>query len=152
MKIPLLSPRMLHDFIITSKFAVIPDLPLEYDPPGAIKHKRFLFHFDNAKPCRYGIMSKDAASPTEIKWFDVESHFVFHYGNSWDSQNEQGETVVTFFAIVWPYINLSWMHKEHMTNLDETQNFEKFEFNMTTGEHKRTVLITDIHLEFPVLN
>jgi len=37
--IPITAPRMIHDFIMTEHFIVIPDLPVDCDIKGAIKDK-----------------------------------------------------------------------------------------------------------------
>ena len=57
-KIRITSPRMIHDFIITENYIVIPDLPMEANPPKAIKNKGFLFQYDKTAPSRYGVMKK----------------------------------------------------------------------------------------------
>ena len=101
LKINLTNVRMIHDFMITERFAIVPDLPLEMDPPGACKNKRFLFHFNKQGRCRYGVVPRNAIDASETIWVDTESHYVFHYGNSWD-YHENGTDFVVFYAVVWP--------------------------------------------------
>ena len=43
LKIPISSPRMLHDFAITEKNIIIPDLPMENDPKKVIRGERPYF-------------------------------------------------------------------------------------------------------------
>lgn len=98
--------------MITEKYAIVPDLPNTLDIPGAIKFQRFIFHFDKDLPARYGVFRRDAENSDGMKWFDVEGHYVFHFGNSWDSTNEQGQDIVTFFGVVWPHVDMGM--QEHI--------------------------------------
>ena len=43
LSIPISSPRMIHDFMITENHVIFPDLPLEFNPPKAVKNKGFIF-------------------------------------------------------------------------------------------------------------
>lgn len=148
--VPLHSKRMIHDFMITERFSIVPDLPNTMDPVGAVKNKRFLFHFDKNLPARYGVFPRYAKNAAGIKWFDVEGHFVFHFGNAWDVTNADGHDVVTFFGVVWPDIVMEM--QEHLFSPDKNPTFERFDLNLTTGEQKRTILIQDLYLEFPNIN
>lgn len=44
--VPMLNARMVHDFLITEKYAIIPDLPIEFDPKKAIKENTFAFTYN----------------------------------------------------------------------------------------------------------
>jgi len=37
------SPRMVHDFMITENYIIIPDSPLEFKPEGMVKESKFAF-------------------------------------------------------------------------------------------------------------
>lgn len=63
--IPITSARMIHDFAITENYAIIPDLPMELRPDLCIKGK-FIFHFDQEKPARYGIMKRNSLNPEAV--------------------------------------------------------------------------------------
>jgi len=143
---------MIHDFLITERYGIVPDLPLEFDAKGAIKNNRFAFHFDSQKASRYGVFPRNAKNANDIVWFDTDAHFTFHFANSWDEQTPEGHTLVTFYAVVWPKINLHFAMREHWFSEKEKQNFEKFELNLTTKQIKRTVLISQQYLEFPTMN
>ena len=92
---------MLHEFLITEKYAIVPDLPLEFDPPNAIRFKKFLYNFNKSKRARYGIWPRYSKDAKEIKWFEVEPHYCFHYGTCYDSINENGEEIVTVYGVSW---------------------------------------------------
>jgi len=102
--IPTLSPRMVHEFLITQKYAILPDLPLEFDPKGAIKEKRFIFYYNKNAPARYGIWPRNSKTGSEVKWFEMEPHYVFHFGGTWDETNDKGESVVIMYALTWEEI------------------------------------------------
>jgi len=57
--IPIESPRMIHDFIITENYVIIPDSPLEFKPEAPIKESKFIFQFDKTRPSRYGVMKRN---------------------------------------------------------------------------------------------
>lgn len=56
--IPLATPRMLHDFLITENYVVIPDTPLEINPRKTAMEKMFIGGFNPKGVCRYGVMKK----------------------------------------------------------------------------------------------
>lgn len=99
---------MIHEFLITEKYAIIPDLPLELDPPGAVKHKRFIFNFNKKAPARYGIFKRDSKDGKDVKWFEVEPHYAFHFGGTWDSVNQNGEDIVTVYGVTWNDIKIGF--------------------------------------------
>ena len=84
---PILSNRMIHDFPLTEKYALVPDLPMEFDITGAIKNEKFILDFKKGEQSRYGIYPRDSKDGLDIKWFNVDSHFVFHYGGAWNETN-----------------------------------------------------------------
>lgn len=86
--VPLSSTRMIHEFLITKKYAIVPDLPLEIDPFGAILQNKFIVNFNKTATSRFGIIPRDSRNGDNIKWFEVEPHYTFHFGGAWDSINE----------------------------------------------------------------
>jgi len=56
--IPITSPRMVHDFMITENYFIIPDSPMELRPDLCVKEGKFIFQFDGKKSTRYGIMKR----------------------------------------------------------------------------------------------
>ena len=151
--IPLLSMRMVHEFLITEKYAIVPDLPVEFNPEEGMKHKRWIFHYSKDQPARYGIWPRNSPDGKDIKWFEVEPHYCFHYGGCWDTINEKGEEIVTLYAVVMPNFYIGLQYKEHLVDdTYEGNRFEKFEFNISTLQVKRTILFDNLQTEFPNLN
>jgi len=111
-----------------------------------------MFKFQENRPCRYGIMTKYNTDVNKIKWFDVPSHYVFHYVNAWEDQNEANETVVTMFAIVWDKIRIELQESEHFWSSTDKNHLKKFTFNLSTGKFDIKTLLTNQLLEFPIIN
>lgn len=149
--VPTTTSRMIHEFLITEKYAIVPDLPMEFDPKGAMKEKRFIFHFNEKAPARYGIWPRYSKDGKDVKWFDVEPHHAFHFGGCWDEVNEKGETIVTLYAVVHEGIQIGFK-AEHPLDKEHKQKLDKYVFNMTDGSVKKTTLLKGMHMEFPNLN
>lgn len=111
---------MVHEFLITEKYAIVPDLPLEADPQGAVKHKRFIYHFNKDSTARYGIFRRDSKDGKDVKWFEVEPHHAFHFGGAWDSTNEKGEDIVTVYGVTWSDIMIGFQYEEHSFSYNQT--------------------------------
>ena len=58
-QIPLLTKRMIHDFIMTENYIMIPDLPMEFKPEATVKESKFIFQFDKNAKARYGLMKRN---------------------------------------------------------------------------------------------
>mmetsp|Transcript_12485 Transcript_12485/g.20991 ORF Transcript_12485/g.20991 Transcript_12485/m.20991 type:complete len:141 (+) Transcript_12485:889-1311(+) len=111
-KIKVSSPRMLHDFMITEHYTIIPDLPVTFDPKRAIKNNEFIYKFEPTHPCRYGFLKRGCTDPEQVKWFSLPSHYVFHYVNAWEETNEKGEETVVTYGPVWNDIDIDF-NQEH---------------------------------------
>lgn len=142
---------MIHEFLITEKYAIVPDLPLEFDPKGAVKEKRFIFNYNEKGGARYGIWPRNSKTGTDVKWFDVEPHHAFHFGGCWDELNEKGESIVTLYAVVHEGIQIG-LQAEHALDPDHKQKLDKYVFNMADGSFKKTTLLEGMYMEFPNIN
>ena len=99
---------MVHEFLITEKYAIVPDLPMEFNPQDSVKNKRFVYNFNKKSPARYGIWPRNSKDGKDIKWFEVDSHYAFHFGGTWDSVNEKGEDVVIIYAVAYKDIRIDF--------------------------------------------
>ena len=152
MNIPITSPRMIHDFGITENYIIVPDLPLEMNIKNAIDKNDVIFKYDTEKPSRYGIMKKLNQAPDQIQWFEMPNHFVFHYVNSWEDQNENGETVVTLWGCTVLNVSLNF-NEEHPFWGKNIKNFlTKMTFNLSTGQSTFDRLHPEYSVEFPVIS
>ena len=89
--VPITSPRMIHDFAITENYSIFPDLPMEMRPDLMVKENKFIFHYDDQKPARYGIMKRHCQNADQVQWFELPNHYVFHFVNAWEDVNENGD-------------------------------------------------------------
>ena len=156
---------MIHDIAITEKNVIINDLPMQFKPENVALGKP-AFKFNKNMSAKYGVMDRHCKDASEIKWFDLPNHYVFHYINSWDSVNEKGEDVVTLFGCTLDDIKLEFKHKDNALDpfeqehpfLWEAQDSEsrqkltKFTFNLTTGESDMKVLLEDLSSDFPMID
>jgi len=110
--IPITSPRMIHDFIITQNYVIIPDSPMELRPDLAIKENKFLFQFDKSKPSRYGVMKRQCQNPDQVQWFETPSHIVFHYVNAWEEKAENGDDIIRCYGCRQDEANID-LDEEH---------------------------------------
>lgn len=91
--IALANAPMMHDFAITEQSVLFLDMGIRFDISAGLA---FPFLFDRDFPCRLGVMSRDA-SADEVRWFDIDSGFVFHVVNA-----HQSGSVITLDAIRYP--------------------------------------------------
>lgn len=113
---------------------IIPDLPVEFNPEDAVKKNQFIFDYNKTGKSSYGIIPREDKDAKRIKWFDVDTHSVFHFANSWDSKNNLGQDIVTVIAVVHSEINIGLLTEHFDSPEGPPQWITKFEFNLATGE------------------
>jgi len=110
--IPITTPRMIHDFIVTQNYIIIPDSPMELRPDLVIKESKFVFQFDGQKPSRYGVMKRSCQNPDQVQWFETPGHMVFHYVNAWEEKAENGDDIIRCFGCTQDSVNIDF-EEEH---------------------------------------
>jgi carotenoid cleavage dioxygenase-like enzyme len=79
---------MMHDFAITRNYIVFMDHPLVFRPDKLFSSPNSMpFEFERERGSRYGMLSKDATSESDIHWFEFPPHFAFHAMNAWEEVN-----------------------------------------------------------------
>lgn len=144
---------MLHMFLITEKYVVIPDLPLEFNIDNAIKNNDFVYAFNETARTRYGFNKRTANDAESIIWIETDPHYVFHFCNAWDDTNDQGHDLVVVTGCVHLKVGIN-LQLEHL-NLEGDpahQDLTKFVFNLNTREYKRINMYADHKMEFPICN
>src|SRR5690348_7423314 len=79
---------MVHDFLVTRRYALFPVLPLTLSLERAMKGQPPIA-WEPGKGSHVGVMRRDADVET-IRWFTTDACYVFHPMNAW----EEGETIV----------------------------------------------------------
>jgi len=88
-------------------------------------------------------------------WFEFPSHYVFHYVNSWEEQNDAGQTIITLWGAALDDVNLDF-YDEHPFHAREDKGFisrlSKMTFNMSTGKTSIEQSFLEKSVEFPVVS
>jgi len=73
---------MMHDFQITESYVLFFDLPIHFDSERL--DSGFPFRWAADAPARIGVMARDGSS-TEVRWFEVDTCFMFHSFNAYET-------------------------------------------------------------------
>ena len=73
---------MIHDFLVTRNWALIPVLPLVGDMPRAIAGG-FPFAWDPSKGAHLALINR-AEGVSSLRWFEAPMGYVFHPMNAWE--------------------------------------------------------------------
>ncbi|KAL8796823.1 MAG: hypothetical protein Q9195_000906 [Heterodermia aff. obscurata] len=76
------SPKMMHDFGVSSTHTIIMDLPLSLDPLNLAKNKPVV-EYDPNSVSRFGVFPR--YQPHDVRWFETNPCCIFHTANSWNS-------------------------------------------------------------------
>lgn len=86
--VPLPGPRLPHDMAFTTRYAIVNDCPMFWDP-DALASGHYATRFFPELPTRFGIVPRRGRTE-EIRWFEAAPTFVLHWINAY----EDGDTVV----------------------------------------------------------
>lgn len=157
------SPKMMHDFGVSSKHTIILDLPLSLDPMNIMKGKPSV-HYDPTAPSRFGIMPR--YEPERVRWFETKACCIFHTGNTWtttstSSSTGEDETLVHLLACRLTSAGIVFVTGDIVPpatqkTIDQDEEEEQcrlyyFQFNLTTGEIEYEFALSAIAFEFPSL-
>ncbi|KAI1135928.1 retinal pigment epithelial membrane protein [Hypoxylon sp. FL0543] len=76
------SPKMMHDFGVSTGHTIIMDLPLALNPMDSIKGNPVI-SYDQTKRSRYGVFPR--YEPGKIQWFETNPCVIFHTANCWET-------------------------------------------------------------------
>mmetsp|Transcript_12484 Transcript_12484/g.20986 ORF Transcript_12484/g.20986 Transcript_12484/m.20986 type:complete len:156 (+) Transcript_12484:1024-1491(+) len=127
-------------------------MPVLFDPERAVKNNDLIWQYYKEEPCRYGIIDRYSEDPSQVRWFTLPSHYVFHYINAWEETNAKGEKTVVTIGPAWYNLDFDFNseHPEPGTQRDTTVLL-KFVFNLSTGEAAITDLGYKEAFEFPTI-
>lgn len=122
MPIALPEPVMMHDFAITSRYAVLLDVPLVFTPDAMVASKAAMpFTFKKERPTRFGLLPKmggsggggaggaaaaaAAAAPITPRWFTLPGPgvMIFHVANAHETKDGKA---VKLYACVFDDFDL----------------------------------------------
>lgn len=136
-------PSLLHDFAVTRRYALVPDIQLGMRPADMVVGAGPPVGSDPSKIPRIGVIPRYATSESEMRWFEVPGFNAMHTINAWDE--EDGDAVV----LVAPNV-LSIGHALERIELVHCA-VERVRIDMRTGVVTRTP-ISARNLDFGVIN
>jgi len=77
---------MMHDFVATERHVVFFDLPAVFDANAMLTGDAFI-RWEPSAGARIGVLPRAATSGDEIRWFELDPFFVFHFMNGWDADD-----------------------------------------------------------------
>ncbi|MFO0815009.1 MAG: carotenoid oxygenase family protein [Gemmatales bacterium] len=143
--IKLQKSSMMHDFAVTSNYAVFFELPQTFEMTRAFTGKP-PWYFDDKRPSRFGIISrrKNAEGKHDIKWFEAKTCYIFHTLNAYD----QGDEVV---ILACRYPRFPGSIDGASADGEQHAVLYQYTFHMKTGAVSEKPL-DDAPTEFPRVN
>jgi carotenoid cleavage dioxygenase-like enzyme len=75
------SPKMMHDFGVSSSYTVIMDLPLSLDPFKLLRGEAVV-SYDALGKSQFGVFPR--WHPEQVRYFETAPCCIFHTANTWD--------------------------------------------------------------------
>lgn len=150
---PIQLPRavMMHDLAITQRYSLLIDCPAVIDPTAVLQGKPIV-SYDPQHGARIGVLPRHA-SGNEIKWFQIETCFIFHIFNAY----EEGDEIVLYGCRYPKYPKLVEFGSPISTDRFE-ESFKTFSplahvwrMNLKTGVASESAL-DELTSEFPRVN
>lgn len=140
-------PSMMHDFAITERFSILMDLPLRFDPRGALAGRPML-SFRPDQPSRFAVFDRRCADAAAVRWFTAPACYVFHTANAW----EHGKKV-SLLAIRYAHMDLTAFSRRDGRRVAEAMPglLCRWTFDLDDGSTGETC-VCDVPGEFPVIN
>lgn len=162
------SPKMMHDFGVSSSHTIIMDLPLSLDPLNLAKNKPVVA-YDPTSPSRFGVFPR--YRPQDVSWYETSACCIFHTANSWNTMTMGGapcfdvETInmlccrLTSAALVFSAGDLAAPQPLHDVPPDQQEEEQcrlyYYQFELPRNACKGTILnqwaLAAIPFEFPSL-
>ncbi len=136
--IPVGGPVSVHDMSITTKYAVIYDLPVLFSPEAAAEGFAFPYRWSDHYESRVGLLPLEGGAD-DVMWFDVEPCYVFHPMNAYDRDG----------GVIIDLVRHPRMFATHLNGPDEgAPVLERWHIDPSGGKVV-TQLLDDRPQEFP---
>jgi carotenoid cleavage dioxygenase len=135
---------MMHDFAITEDYVIFYDLPVVFSLDLAINGSSFPFAWSFDHVPRMGVMPR-AGGDGDIRWFEVESGFIFHTMNAYQEPANPRRIILHASRIDPPF----WDNGNQ--NLDQPSHLTRYEFDLDAGTVSEQRL-SDAFLDFGQLD
>jgi carotenoid cleavage dioxygenase len=150
---PIELPRavMMHDMAITEKYSLFIDCPAVFDPTAILRSKPFL-NYEPKHGARIGVLPRYAKGE-EIKWFEIETCFIFHIFNAY----EDGDDILLYGCRYGKYPEIvDFDGPVQSEGFEENANASspiahRWRMNMKTGAVNEEPL-DELNSEFPRVN
>ncbi|KAL6912270.1 hypothetical protein ACP4OV_001075 [Aristida adscensionis] len=136
-------PTFLHDFAVTERYAILPEIQIVMKPMDMVVGGGSPVGSDRGKVPRLGVLPRHAADESEMRWFEVPGFNMMHSLNAWEEAG--GDELV----LVAPNV-LSIEHALERMELVHSC-VELVRINLRTGAVSRTPLSAG-NLDFGVIH
>ncbi|CAN0923366.1 Probable carotenoid cleavage dioxygenase 4, chloroplastic [Linum grandiflorum] len=137
-------PSFIHDFFITSHYAIFPESQLQIDATQLLLAKGVPVVCNPTKTPRIGILPRYDSTDSEIRWFPIPGFNPLHVLNAWESHD--GERIVLVATNVFNVMNVFHQWETARFQLEEVT------LDLKTGEVCNRRALSAANLEFGAIN
>jgi carotenoid cleavage dioxygenase-like enzyme len=143
-EVKLKSKTFSHDMSITENYIVLIEPSVIFDTLGIMEGK--LFRFAEENNLRIGIVSKNAKSSDNIKWFDTgAARSLIHVMNSWEDNEDE-------IVVIAPLSNQFDGLNPRAERVTFDAYMSEIRLNMKTGNVTITPMTKNTTVEFPTIH
>ena len=86
LSIPTPYPSMVHDFVVTENYIVLPIMPITGSLDRAMEGKP-PFAWEPDKGVHVGILPRNGGTADDVRWVEMDTCFIFHFMNGFDKKD-----------------------------------------------------------------
>jgi carotenoid cleavage dioxygenase len=95
-------PGTIHDYFLTERWLVIPDVSLRFSEANLHANGRSFWSFDPDHRLRWGLLPRDAKPGERIRWIETgQAGMVWHVVNAWEEPGPDGRPRIVLYAPVF---------------------------------------------------
>jgi carotenoid cleavage dioxygenase-like enzyme len=89
----------MHECALTEHFLIFPDISMRSDPGALLGPEGSVFRFDPDYKLRWGMVSRDLAGASEVRWFETDkAGVVWHLVNAWEERGPDGGVQIVIYG------------------------------------------------------